>query len=78
LTGNAGCNTYNATYTTNGNSMSIAGVTTGMMMCDPAIMEDEQDFLSNLGTVNAFQIVNNGSELQLLTGKLVAIQFEKE
>lgn len=78
LTGNAGCNTYNATFTTNGYSMSIAGITTGMMMCDPAIMEDEQDFLSNLGTVNAFQIVNNGSELQLLTGKLVTIQFEKE
>ncbi len=78
LTGKAGCNTYNATYTTNGFSMSITGITTGMMMCDTAIMEDEQDFLSNLGAVNGFQIMNNGSELQLLTGKLVAIQFEKE
>jgi heat shock protein HslJ len=77
LTGNAGCNTFTATYTTNGYSMSIAGITTGMMMCDTAIMEDEQLFLSSLSTVNAFQIVNNGSELQLLTGKMVAIQFTK-
>ena len=34
-------------------------------------------FLSTLGTVNGFQIVNDGSELQLLSGKMVAIQFTK-
>lgn len=77
LTGNAGCNTYTASYTTSGYSMTISGITTGMMMCDAAVMTDEQLFLSTLGTVNGFQIVNGGTELQLLSGKMVAIQFTK-
>jgi heat shock protein HslJ len=57
--------------------MTISGITTGLMMCDPAVMTDEQLFLSTLGTVNGFQIVNGGTELQLLSGKMVAIQFTK-
>jgi ABC-type amino acid transport substrate-binding protein/heat shock protein HslJ len=78
LTGNGGCNPYTATYTTNGSSMTIAGITKGMMSCDTAVMDDETLFLSSLGTVNGFQIINNGSELQLLSGKMVAIQFTKQ
>jgi heat shock protein HslJ len=58
--------------------MTIAGITKGMMSCDTAVMDDETLFLSSLGTVNGFQIINNGSELQLLSGKMVAIQFTKQ
>ena len=65
ISGNAGCNTYNATYSVSGSSISIGAISTGMSMCDTptGIMEQERDFLAALRSSATFQF--DASQLTL-------------
>ena len=65
ISGNAGCNTYNATYSVSGSSISIGSISTGMSMCDTptGIMEQERDFLAALRSSATFQF--DASQLTL-------------
>ena len=65
ISGNAGCNTYNGSYSVSGTSISIGQLATGMMACSdvPGQMEQEQAFLAALQSSSTFQF--NGSSLEL-------------
>jgi heat shock protein HslJ len=65
ISGNAGCNTFNATYSVSGSSISIGAIPTGRSMCDTptGIMEQESDFLSALQSSATFQF--DASQLTL-------------
>jgi heat shock protein HslJ len=78
LDGFAGCNTYNATYQVNGNSLTVGpAVVTGQSCTEPeGIMEQETAFLAALESAATYQvkgsqlIVKNASGQQVLTFKL--------
>jgi len=66
LTGSAGCNTYNATYTTEGAKITIADVSATEMACDgpDGVMEQEQAYLEALPLAAGYRV--EGSRLSLL------------
>jgi heat shock protein HslJ/uncharacterized protein YraI len=57
ISGNAGCNTYNGTYSVSGSNISIGQLSQGMTMCDTptGIIEQEQAFLAALQSSTSFQ-----------------------
>ncbi len=65
LTGSAGCNSYNGTYTVNGNRLTVSDVGSGMMMCtEPSgVMEQEQAFILALQYSSSFQV--DGTQLRI-------------
>lgn len=56
VTGNGGCNTYNATYTTNGNNVSISYPVGTQIACPPEVMDQETAFFQALSSVATYQI----------------------
>jgi heat shock protein HslJ len=66
LTGSAGCNTYTATYKTDGAKITISDVSATEMACDgpEGIMEQEQAYLDALPTAAGYRI--EGLMLSLL------------
>lgn len=60
VSGNAGCNTYNAPYTVDGNSLTIGAAAVTMMFCaEPAgLMEQEAMFLTALANTTTYEIHN--------------------
>ena len=79
LTGNAGCNNYNGTYTVNGNQITIGPLASTRKMCnDPAgIMDQETQYLAALGTAATYQIEGTALELRTKDGALVANYSKK-
>jgi heat shock protein HslJ len=75
LTGSAGCNTYQASYTTNRDTLTIRTPSSTLKTCDsPAgVMEQEQQYLAGLPTVATFSVA--GPLLQLFTsaGTVLAV-----
>jgi len=69
LTGSAGCNTYSATYATDGAKITIADVSATEMACDApeGIMEQEQGYLSALPLAAGYRV--EGPKLSLLTAE---------
>jgi heat shock protein HslJ len=72
LSGNAGCNPYSTTYTTEGDTIEIAPPAAGEAACEKAIMEQEQAYLQALPTAATYTV--DGSILTLLKpdGTIVA------
>jgi heat shock protein HslJ len=66
LTGSAGCNTYGATYKTDGAKITIGDVSATEMACDgpDGIMEQEQGYLEALPLAAGYRV--EGSKLSLL------------
>jgi heat shock protein HslJ len=66
LSGSAGCNTYNAAFTREGDSLQIGPAAVTRMMCaEPeGVMEQESGYLNALGKVTSFSI--SGDQLTLL------------
>ena len=79
LTGNAGCNNYNGTYTVNGNQITIGPLASTQKFCnDPTgIMDQEAQYLAALGTAATYQIEGTTLELRTKDGALVA-DFSKQ
>lgn len=70
LSGFAGCNNYNASYTTtlasgNTNSISVGPISSGQALCPEDVMVQEQEYLASLQTTSSYTI--NGSSLILTT-----------
>ena len=70
LSGNAGCNTYNAGYSStraegSSNNISVDPITSTQMACPDEIMAQEQSYLASLQTASAYSI--NGTTLTLTT-----------
>lgn len=54
VTGSAGCNTYNATFTASGSNLTFGTVATTAMACDPAVNAFEQEYLANLAAAASY------------------------
>ena len=70
LSGFAGCNSYNASYTTtlaagNTNSITVGPITSTGSLCSEQIMNQEQGYYSSLQTASSYTI--NGDALTLTT-----------
>jgi heat shock protein HslJ len=72
VTGSAGCNTYNASFTASGSNLTFGTAATTAMACDPAVNAFEQEYLANLdaaasytATADALTIYESGGK-QLL------------
>lgn len=74
LSGNAGCNEYSASYTTDGQSISIGPAASTRMMCaEPAgVMEQEAQYLAALPSAATYAIDGTKLELRTATGALAA------
>jgi heat shock protein HslJ len=67
LSGNAGCNDYSGPYTAKGTTISIGPLASTLRLCaDPAVDQQETDYLAALQLAKSFRIDSNG--LTLLRG----------
>jgi len=71
VNGFAGCNSYSASYSVNGNSLSISSVSAGKKLCDPDTNAQETAFLSALESAAGFSvemglIITNGGGTAVL------------
>ena len=72
VSGNGGCNTFNATYTTNGNNVTISYPAGTQIACPPEVMEQETAFYQALSSAATYQIsgpnltFNNGGGATVL------------
>jgi|SRR5689334_9267715 len=64
LTGNAGCNTFNATYTVTGDAIEIGPIASTKMACAEPMATVEAAYLAALDGVNKVAILQDG-KLQL-------------
>lgn len=70
--GDAGCNRFMATYTTDGvSTLAFGPVATTMMLCDEATNTFEQGYLAALATVASFAITDAGLDLADAGGAVV-------
>jgi heat shock protein HslJ len=78
VTGTAGCNSFNASYQTSGNTISVGPTSGGMMMCaEPAgVMEQESQFLAALQSAATFRITGDTLELRT-AGDQIAVTFNR-
>jgi heat shock protein HslJ len=69
LTGSSGCNTYSATYETDGAKITISAAGGTEMACDTpdGVMEQEQAYLSALPLAASYRV--EGTKLSLLTAE---------
>jgi heat shock protein HslJ len=73
LTGSAGCNTYNSTYTTDGSTIEVDEPSSTRMACpEPeGVMDQEAAYLAALPTAAAFRV--SGGLLELLSAEGSAV-----
>ena len=75
ISGSAGCNTYNSSYTLEGNTLTIAPeIATTRMACADDIMSQEAAFLEVLGEVTGYE--REGRTLTFTTDDGRALIFE--
>ncbi len=72
LSGSGGCNSYSASYTVEGNSLTIGPAISTQMACPDPIMSQETAYLTVLGSVATYQIQGNTLELADASGATVA------
>ncbi len=73
LSGSAGCNSYNTTYTTNGDNITInPQIATTMMACPDPIMQQETTYLQTLPKAAKYQIAGDDLTLRDAGGTAIA------
>ena len=67
-TGNAGCNTYNASYQAGGSTLTVERPNATMQFCETpdGVMQQEQQYLAALNSAATFTI--SGNQLQIRIG----------
>lgn len=70
LSGNAGCNTYNGTYTIDGDKITIGPLATTRMACEQAVMDQESAYLNALANAATFNLGKDSLELRDANGAL--------
>lgn len=60
VSGHASCNRFNGGYTLTGEGLSFSRLASTMMACPPALMQQEQAFLSLLPDVIRFELTDEG------------------
>lgn len=79
LSGNTGCNSYNTTYKTTSNTITIdTPIATTRMACEQALMDQEQQYLAALAKAAVFVVTESKLELRDASGALqVSYQIAK-
>ena len=74
VSGSAGCNNFNAPYSYDGQTLTIGPAAATRKMCakPDGVMEQEQQFLTALGTVATARLEGERLELRTATGALAA------
>jgi heat shock protein HslJ len=76
LSGNSGCNTYTSSYQLEGNKITIGPAATTRMACEPAVMEQETQYLAALQSAATYRIDGSKMEMRTADGALAAT-FQK-
>jgi heat shock protein HslJ len=77
VSGNAGVNTYNGTYTSGADgTLTFGALISTQMAGDEAKMKLEADYLSALGTVTGYSV--NGDLLDLFAGPNQILTYTKK
>jgi len=77
VSGNAGCNRYSGTYRMmNKQGIDFDALSTTRIACAPAVMEQEQRFLSILGSVEGYSFYSDGG-MSLISPDGRAIRFRR-
>jgi heat shock protein HslJ len=71
LTGNGGCNTYNGTYTLDGDKITIGPLATTRMACEQAVMDQETAYLNALAKASTYTLGKGTLELRDADGALL-------
>jgi heat shock protein HslJ len=71
LTGNAGCNSYNGTYTIDGNKIAIGPLASTRMACEQAVMDQETAYLNALAKAATYALGKDSLELRDADGALL-------
>ncbi len=74
LEGSSGCNGVAGTYIVEQSALRITPSATTMMMCPPALMEQEQGLINALKATSSYRI--EGDALDLINGKEVVARFQ--
>lgn len=76
VAGNNGCNNVSGGYSANENTIKFETdkFASTRMFCEGV---DEQAFLNRLGSINRYDIIDNGNKLVLITGDIVSMTFVK-
>ena len=79
LSGNAGCNQYVGTYTTNGNAIQISELGTTFRLCtEPeGVMQQEQDYLLALQSAATFRVEGTMLEMRTAADQLAVVMSRK-
>jgi heat shock protein HslJ len=72
--GNAGCNSYSGTYTTDGQQINLGQPIATLMFCGdpPGVMDQEQAYLAAIPNAATYAFVNGSLELRDASGALLA------
>lgn len=60
LSGSGSCNRYTGDFSTSGSTLSVGPLATTFMSCEPAVMEQEQRFLTALQGAQRYEITDDG------------------
>lgn len=71
VSGSAGCNNYNASYTKTSQALTISPASLTAQACDEAIMEVEDSFMATLQSATTFQTLGENLILQSEAEKLI-------
>jgi heat shock protein HslJ len=69
--GNAGCNTYFASYEVEGNSLTIDQIGSTMMACEPEVNEQETQYFTALESVASYQVADDQLQMMNVDGETV-------
>lgn len=69
VSGKAGCNTFNATYSAQGNGITIGPAVTTRMMCSDAVMTQERQFLTALQSATKWAIEGGALDMHRADGE---------
>ena len=64
VSGNAGCNQFFGGYGVEGDTITVGPLAASMMMCDEAVMTQEQQVIAALEGATTWQITAQGAELR--------------
>jgi heat shock protein HslJ len=73
VTGQAGCNTFRATYSTDGNRITVGPAAATRKMCGDAVMTQEREFLKALETATTWTIDAGLLHLHRADGERVVV-----
>jgi len=76
LSGSAGCNEYNANYSStraagSANNISVGPISSSQAICDEPVMDQEQNYLANLAATSRYGISGDTLTLTMDQGTLV-------